>query len=403
MLARGKRRALLAIVGGLLVLPGSASAATEVFSYTGAVQPWTVPDGVSRATFELYGSQGGDSRIAPDTAGKGARVTATLFVSPGETLSIRVGGRNGWNGGELGGGGATDVRRGVNLTDRLLVAGGGGGGRLGGDSGARGQDGGIFGASPGSGATAEGPGIGGCFAPFGQCQGGFGGNGSLGQGGIGDHGGGGGLWGGGGSGYGPPGYQEESGGGGGGSSLSWGPAVVPGSSSVAEGVRLGAGEARVTYTTPGAPPSTQLPDPGPSNVGAQPGGSAKTGSTVQAPVITGSTSSGPAQSSLSGSFTVPKQFVDCSGPGPDCVVTTSAGTIMSFSKARKVVLGRSRFTVEAGRKDKVTTKLTRSGLEILKRERLLKVTVMITVKRGTATAKRSLGMTLRAPKPNRRK
>ena len=39
----------------------SGSQVVCTFSYTGAAQSWTVPDGVSQATFEVHGAQGGSS------------------------------------------------------------------------------------------------------------------------------------------------------------------------------------------------------------------------------------------------------------------------------------------------------------------------------------------------------
>lgn len=107
---------------------------TVTFTYTGAPENWTVPDGVTQVTFDLSGAPGG-GRLG----GYGGRVVATLAVMPGVTYQIRVGGHGtfggGYNGGGKGsgraenGGGASDVRSGAfGLEDRLLVAGGGGGG-----------------------------------------------------------------------------------------------------------------------------------------------------------------------------------------------------------------------------------------------------------------------------------
>lgn len=74
--------------------------------------------------------------------GKGAKVTGTILVTPGQILQINVGGMGGyitagWNGGGIGkpgqtascgGGGASDIRIGAfNLQDRIIVASGGGG------------------------------------------------------------------------------------------------------------------------------------------------------------------------------------------------------------------------------------------------------------------------------------
>jgi len=124
---------------------------TVVCPFTGAESKWKVPLGVTSATFDLYGAQGGSQA---DTAhafggGMGAFVQATLAVQPGEIFALFVGGTpapgsgtGGFNGGGVaavssdfvtsaggGGGGASDVRSGpgYGLGDRLLVAAGGGG------------------------------------------------------------------------------------------------------------------------------------------------------------------------------------------------------------------------------------------------------------------------------------
>jgi hypothetical protein len=133
------------------------------FDFTGSTQTWTVPDGVTSATVDLYGASGGD---APNGAsgGNGAHVRAAVPVTAGDVHVIEVGGEgsafnelkpdgpgpSAYNGGgpgynttdsigdetELvsqprgarGGGGATDFRTASGaLDDRLVVAGGGGG------------------------------------------------------------------------------------------------------------------------------------------------------------------------------------------------------------------------------------------------------------------------------------
>ncbi|MBP5556100.1 MAG: fibronectin type III domain-containing protein, partial [Bacteroidales bacterium] len=125
-----------------------AGAETETynFEYTGAVQTYTVPIGVSRARLEVWGAQGG---TAPGNTegGRGGYSVGEMTVSPGMTLNVYVGGQGGYgsnvaggfNGGGLGyssnsrtmtsGGGATDIRvNSTSLYSRVIVAGGGGGG-----------------------------------------------------------------------------------------------------------------------------------------------------------------------------------------------------------------------------------------------------------------------------------
>jgi hypothetical protein len=185
---------------------GSGASGSLTFNYTGAVQNWTVPAGVSQITINAWGAEGGGSTLSGNTSsglgGKGGYSTGTLNVTPGEVLSIYVGGyglssisgaaAGGFNGGGAGyasssgepgngGGGASDVRQGGSaLSNRKIVAGGGGGG--GEDSGDQyGHGGGLSGAgySATYDASQTAPGL----------------NGALGQGAttnVGDGGGGGG-------------------------------------------------------------------------------------------------------------------------------------------------------------------------------------------------------------------
>ncbi|MDA9666427.1 DUF5011 domain-containing protein [bacterium] len=117
------------------------------YNYTGSVQTFTVPAGVTSISVDAYGANG-ESKISGyggGWEGRGGRVQADLAVTPGEVLNIYVGGSHfypgygsfggGWNGGGAdgggggsAGGGATDIRiGGTTLTDRVIVAGGGGG------------------------------------------------------------------------------------------------------------------------------------------------------------------------------------------------------------------------------------------------------------------------------------
>jgi hypothetical protein len=242
------------------------------FEFGGGPQAWTVPPGVVRATFDLYGAEGAGGRSTGHPGGAGglgAHVTAELAVVPGETLGVMVGGpgsdsAGGFNGGGEpgffgtpggGGGGASDIRR---EGERLLVAAGGGGGAGAGLESA----GGDGGASGGTGANGDGPesGFGGEpgfeNAPgdggAGGAGGSTGGTGGLGTGGdgggvnsefAGDGGGaGGGYYGGGGGGSG--GNMAGGGGGGGGSSY-----IDPAASgSITEGARSGDGRIVITFT-----------------------------------------------------------------------------------------------------------------------------------------------------------
>lgn len=137
---------------------GSVSETCLNFQYTGAVQPWTVPAGVTKLRIKMWGAAGGPGPIAAFGPGGGGGYTeASLAVTPGQLLSIYVGGGGapaiagngglgGWPnggrggsgnrveiiegsvGGSGGGGGRSEIRIG-GIT--YAVAGGGGGGSLG--------------------------------------------------------------------------------------------------------------------------------------------------------------------------------------------------------------------------------------------------------------------------------
>lgn len=225
--------------------------AQTTFSYTGTVQTYTVPSGVTTIGIDAAGAQGGNSFAS--NGGNGGRVQANLTVTPGQVLSIYVGGQGaagpsssgtragGGNGGGGeggngngyggGGGGSSDIRTGgTALSNRIIVAAGGGGGGY--DCGTNyepgGNGGGLTGlvgfdcgsantSSCGSGGTQAAGGTG--ATSYGSSPGtlGAGGNNSLviygGGGGGGYYGGGAGYWGGGGGGssyYGGSGVSSPS-------------------------------------------------------------------------------------------------------------------------------------------------------------------------------------------------
>jgi Glycine rich protein len=111
---------------------GIAGASSCTYSVPGT-DTFTVPAGVTVATFRVLGAQGGSY---PGTAagGRGGSVTATLSVTPGQVLQVNVGAHGSANTSPGGiangsGGGSSDVRTGAfGLANRELVAGGGGGG-----------------------------------------------------------------------------------------------------------------------------------------------------------------------------------------------------------------------------------------------------------------------------------
>src|SRR4029077_6179623 len=132
VLGAGALTASLFAIGAGAPIAGASPTMVD-FAYTGAVQTWVVPAGVTQATFDVQGAQGGDNTGdgCGDTGGMGGRARATIAVTPGDTISIYVGGRGGpadtagvggaggFDGGGPGGtgvegtgggGGASDVR-----------------------------------------------------------------------------------------------------------------------------------------------------------------------------------------------------------------------------------------------------------------------------------------------------
>jgi hypothetical protein len=98
--------------------------ASTNFANTGAIQTYTVPTGVTSVLVDAVGAAGGST--ATIAGGLGGRVQAALPTTPGEVLFIFVGGVSGnsaagFNGGGagtapgMGGGGATDIRRGISV------------------------------------------------------------------------------------------------------------------------------------------------------------------------------------------------------------------------------------------------------------------------------------------------
>ncbi len=136
---------------------------SRTFHFTHAAQKFKVPQGVTQLTITAFGAQGGGltgSKYVPPGA-LGAKISATFSVNGGALLVVYVGGKGikggahgnsgGFNGGggsytgAYGGGGSSDVRTaGDKLTDRIIVAAGGGG------SGASGEGGQNHGTSYGS-------------------------------------------------------------------------------------------------------------------------------------------------------------------------------------------------------------------------------------------------------------
>lgn len=158
---------------GIVAIPSSASAAS--FTDEGSTHFFVVPNGVASLTVDAVGGSGAAGALA---GGLAAEVQATLSVTPGQMVYVHVGANGSYQDGSGGsangggasptagsGGGASDVRIGVDdLAHRVLVAGGGGGsggshqGNAG-DAGLAGTDGlATYCAPHGGGSSAAQPG-----------------------------------------------------------------------------------------------------------------------------------------------------------------------------------------------------------------------------------------------------
>lgn len=130
----------------------SGGLCTVTFAETGAAQTWTVPAGVTSATFTVDGAAGGNGTApgggTPALGGGGAEVQATLGLGSVPAVTLLIGGGGlignsdgvgGFNGGGAagssvgggGGGGFSSVAFGSTI--ELLAGGGGGGGGPGAD------------------------------------------------------------------------------------------------------------------------------------------------------------------------------------------------------------------------------------------------------------------------------
>ena len=295
-------RHLFALVGATALIVGAMSIASSPVHASVEIQTFDVPGtydfvvpaGVTSLTVDAYGASGGNGAGSPAVAGGlGGRTTATIPVTPGETLKVVVGGAGqSWAGSETalggsngggdagdasagGGGGASDVRQGgAGLPARVVVAGGGGGGGAGGhcDGVGTGGDGGgddptggdapfdSTGGSPGSASSggAGGTGSRGSTSTGSAGTAGLGGLGGFIAGDQGAGGGGGGWYGGGGGGI----TYAGGAGGGGGSAYAVGTATAV---SYENGVRSGAGQIVLTWVAPAptttttAAPTTTMP------------------------------------------------------------------------------------------------------------------------------------------------
>ena len=252
------KKGLHAFLFFLSFVIGLNAQTTVNFAFTGAPQTWTVPAGVTSINVVANGAQGvGNNGLS---GGNGGTLSTTVAVTPGDVLNIYVGGTNGYNGGGIGGpsgGGATDIRlTNTALTDRILVAGGGGGSAIndGGGSGTGTGPGGLGGGTTGGTGGGDYGGLGGTQSAGGDSRGvnsfytgmsgvlGVGGNAAAPNGNAGG-GGGGGYYGGGGGGATTPRNQSAGGGGSSFANPTYCSRVIN-----LQGMNLGNGSLSITYS-----------------------------------------------------------------------------------------------------------------------------------------------------------
>ena len=104
------------------VFPSGSSS----FSYTGGLQSFTIPAGVSSLSISATGAQGGNS--SSYSGGHGAIMAGTFSVTSGHVLKILVGQQGLTGGGNAGGGGGGTFVWDSTAGNVLLIAAGGGGG-----------------------------------------------------------------------------------------------------------------------------------------------------------------------------------------------------------------------------------------------------------------------------------
>ena len=104
-----------------------AASGSATFNYTGAIQTYTVPAGVTSLTIAASGAQGGNQTSYSTSGGAGANMGGTFTTTPGHVLNILVGQHPAAASNTGGGGGGSFVWD-VTAGNALLIAAGGGGG-----------------------------------------------------------------------------------------------------------------------------------------------------------------------------------------------------------------------------------------------------------------------------------
>ena len=88
-----------------LVLAASLHAQTT-YNYTGSIETYTVPAGVTCITIEARGAEGSNNNSSTYLSGKGATAVGDFSVTPGQQLKILVGQQYTTTSGNGGGGGS---------------------------------------------------------------------------------------------------------------------------------------------------------------------------------------------------------------------------------------------------------------------------------------------------------
>lgn len=126
-----------------------------VYNYTGTIDEWIVPAGVTNVNIKVKGAEGSYSTSSNIAPGLGAIMIGDFVVSPGDTFKILVGQQYTATLGNGGGGGSFVVDK---ANNPIIIAGGGGGSSLTTDSsnkhGQLGTTGGTGAAGGGTGGTA---------------------------------------------------------------------------------------------------------------------------------------------------------------------------------------------------------------------------------------------------------
>ena len=102
-----KITSVLLLIAAFCISHQSVYSQLTTYGYTGAVQYYTVPAGVTAVRIDAVGAGGGSGDGGP--GGDGACMSGTFDVTPGEILTVIVGGQGLQWGNSGGGGGVSGV------------------------------------------------------------------------------------------------------------------------------------------------------------------------------------------------------------------------------------------------------------------------------------------------------